>query len=162
MPRSNERNTMTNDYPPPSDITVGRAYPATGCVPHVPSPAFSVQLSPQRMYTQAELDAYVAADRAKRVDPVKVTDEMVDAYLKANDAYWKRTDELPRPTNKCCAGTPKEATAESLRAAIAAEPERKPITIEQLRALPEWWPSSEGNPTLLGLIRAVERFHGIE
>jgi hypothetical protein len=50
---------------------------------------------------------------------------------------------------------------ERLRA-LAAEPERKPITIEQLRALPEWWPSSEGNPTLLGLIRAVERFHGIE
>jgi hypothetical protein len=45
---------------------------------------------------------------------------------------------------------------------LAAEPERKPITIKQLRALPEWWPSFEGNPTLLGLVRAVERFHGIE
>jgi hypothetical protein len=62
------------------------------------------------------------ADRAKRGEAVNVTDEMVDAYLKANDAYWNRTDELPRPPGKWCAGTSKEATAESLRAALAAAP----------------------------------------
>jgi hypothetical protein len=41
---------MTDDYPP---IGALRSYPATGC-------------TPQRMYTQAELDAAIAADRAKR------------------------------------------------------------------------------------------------
>lgn len=44
---------------------------------------------------------------------------------------------------------------------LAAEPERKPITLEQLRALPEWWPSYERS-SIIALIRAVERFHGIE
>jgi hypothetical protein len=50
----------------------------------------------------------------------EVTDAMVDAYLKANDAYWKRADELPTPPNKWRTGTPREATRESLRAALAA------------------------------------------
>lgn len=50
----------------------------------------------------------------------KVTDAMVDAYLRANDAYWKRTDELPAPPDKWRTGTPREATRESLRAALAA------------------------------------------
>lgn len=48
----------------------------------------------------------------------EVTDAMVDAYLQANDAYWKRTDELPTPPNKWRTGTPREATRESLRAAL--------------------------------------------
>jgi hypothetical protein len=90
---------MTNDYPPPSDITVGRAYPATGCVPHVPSPAFSVQLSPQRMYTQAELDAAIAADRAKREEaregwqlvPKAPTLEMLEA---AHDGFGNKLGVL--------------------------------------------------------------------
>lgn len=50
----------------------------------------------------------------------EVTDAMVDAYLRANDAYWKRTDELPTPPNKWRTGTAREATRESLRAALAA------------------------------------------
>lgn len=48
----------------------------------------------------------------------EVTDAMVDAYLKANDAYWKRTDELPTAPGKWRTGTPREATRESLRAAL--------------------------------------------
>lgn len=51
-----------------------------------------------------------------------VTDAMVDAYLKANDAYWRRTDQLPTPPDKWRTGTPREATRESLRAALAIPP----------------------------------------
>ena len=49
-----------------------------------------------------------------------VTDAMVDAYLKANDAYWKRTDELPAPPDKWRTGTAQEATRVSLAAALQA------------------------------------------
>lgn len=48
-----------------------------------------------------------------------VSDAMVDAYLKANDAYWKRTDELPRSGTKWRNGTPREATREGLVAALS-------------------------------------------
>lgn len=52
---------------------------------------------------------------------VEVTEEMVTAYLTANDAYWKRTDELPaRNPAKWRQGTPSEATRVSLRAALDA------------------------------------------
>jgi hypothetical protein len=54
--------------------------------------------------------------------PVEPTPEMIAAYLRANDAYWKRTDELPTPPNKWRTGTPSEATAESYRAMLAASP----------------------------------------
>lgn len=60
--------------------------------------------------------------------PEGVTEAMVTAYLTANDAYWKRTDELPATNpSKWRNGTPREATRESLQAALkAAHPgERK-------------------------------------
>lgn len=49
-----------------------------------------------------------------------VTDHMVSAYLKANDEYWRRTDELPGRADKWRKGTPQEATRESLIAALAS------------------------------------------
>jgi hypothetical protein len=54
----------------------------------------------------------------------EVTEVMVTAYLTANDAYWKRTDELPATNpGKWRNGTPREATRESLQAALkAAQP----------------------------------------
>lgn len=77
---------------------------------------------------------------------IEVTEEMVAAYLTANDAYWKRADELPaRNPAKWRQGTPSEATRESLRAALdAASPADAfvmstqphpdgPITLGQLR-----------------------------
>lgn len=54
--------------------------------------------------------------------PIVVTEEMVEAYLKTNDAYWKRTDELPKRPDKWRTGTPSEATMVSLIAALAAAP----------------------------------------
>lgn len=58
--------------------------------------------------------------------PSGVTDAMVDAYLKANDAYWVRTDELPRSGVKWRNGTPREATREGLTAALT-----QPTTVQQ-------------------------------
>lgn len=54
--------------------------------------------------------------------PVEPTDEMVKAYLKANDAYWHRTDELPTPPDRWRVGKPFDATVESYRAMLAASP----------------------------------------
>ncbi len=63
------------------------------------------------------------ADRAGwKMVPVEPTDDMVDAYLNTNTAYWHFQDTLPRLTFKWRNGTPKEATAESLKAAFAAAP----------------------------------------
>lgn len=58
--------------------------------------------------------------------PSGVTDAMVDAYLKANDAYWRRTDELPQSGTKWRNGNPREATRESLIAALT-----QPTTVQQ-------------------------------
>jgi hypothetical protein len=56
-----------------------------------------------------------------------VTEAMVTAYLHANDAYWKRTDELPTPPDKWRTGTPREATRVSLEAALATpQPAQEP------------------------------------
>ena len=54
--------------------------------------------------------------------PREANPEMIDAYLRANDAYWKRMDEVPPPPNKWRTGTPKDATAESYRAMLQAAP----------------------------------------
>ena len=67
----------------------------------------------------AKVDATPPASAAGERD---VTDAMVDAYLKANDAYWHRTDQLPKPPNKWRTGTPREAVRESLVAALASKP----------------------------------------
>lgn len=53
---------------------------------------------------------------------VAVTEEMVTAYLTANDAYWKRIDSEPTKLGKWRNGTPSEATRVSLMAALAASP----------------------------------------
>lgn len=53
----------------------------------------------------------------------EITDAMVEAYLAANDAYWREVDALPRDITKPWRrGTPKEATRVSLQAALAAVP----------------------------------------
>lgn len=53
------------------------------------------------------------------------TDAMIDAYLTANDAYWREVDALPHDITKPWRqGTPKEATRVSLRAALAQVPEQ--------------------------------------
>jgi hypothetical protein len=53
----------------------------------------------------------------------EVTPEMIDAYLKANDAYWREVDAMPPDITKPWRqGTPKEATRISLEAALAARP----------------------------------------
>jgi hypothetical protein len=49
-----------------------------------------------------------------------ITEEMVTAYLQANDAYWKEGDSLPTKPGKWRNGTPREATRVSLKAALAA------------------------------------------
>lgn len=50
---------------------------------------------------------------------------MVAAYLDANRAYWQRIDSEPGIIGKWRNGTPKEATAYSLIAALAAAQEKK-------------------------------------
>lgn len=68
-----------------------------------------------------------------------VTDAMVDAYLKANDAYWKQTDQLPSPPDKWRTGTPREATRVSLAAALSQtmQPQAEPAAGEQAGAVAE-------------------------
>lgn len=52
-----------------------------------------------------------------------VTDEMVKAYLAANDKYWHESDAMPRTSpSKFRNGTPAEAVKVSLEAALAAQP----------------------------------------
>ncbi len=58
--------------------------------------------------------------------PPLPSEAMIDAYLQANDAYWKRTDDLPTPPGKWRTGTVREATRESLRAALAAQAPQPP------------------------------------
>lgn len=69
--------------------------------------------------------ALAAPAQATQAEAPVVTDAMVDAYLKANDAYWKRTDEMPKPPGKWRAGTVGEATRVSLEAALAALPSQE-------------------------------------
>jgi hypothetical protein len=75
-------------------------------------------LTPRR-YLDAGTVLYATPPAATPAAPGEVTDAMVDAYLKANDAYWKRTDELPKSGVKWRNGTPREATRESLIAALS-------------------------------------------
>lgn len=51
-----------------------------------------------------------------------VTDAMIGAYLSANNAYWVRTDQMPPAPGRVRAGNVKDATRESLRAALSAAP----------------------------------------
>lgn len=52
--------------------------------------------------------------------------EVVEAYLRANEEYWRRIDDEPTKLGKWRNGTVQEATAYALRTAIAAERERNP------------------------------------
>lgn len=64
--------------------------------------------------------------KPEQIEPV-VTDEMIAAYLVANNDYWNRTDELPKHPAKWRTGTPSEATRVSLEAALkVAHPASKP------------------------------------
>ena len=63
-----------------------------------------------------------AAPEGWKLVPIEATPEMVQAYLRANDAYWHRTDALPDKLGVWRQGTPTEATAESYRAMLAAAP----------------------------------------
>jgi hypothetical protein len=79
---------------------------------------------------QALIDRGAAEERQRIAQPAQAepTAEMVRAYLDANDAYWRRVDELPSKIGVWRDGTPQEATLHSLRAAIAAQPKREPLT----------------------------------
>lgn len=68
-----------------------------------------------------------------RLVPVESTLEMVDAYLKANDAYWRAADEIPPRPDVWRTGTPKEATAAGYRAMLAASPPPPTEQAEQAR-----------------------------
>lgn len=63
-----------------------------------------------------------AAPEGWKLVPIEATPEMVQAYLRANDAYWHRTDALPDKLGVWRQGTPTEATAESYRAMLAVAP----------------------------------------
>lgn len=74
-------------------------------------------LSGHRQFARAVIDEAIAA-QASQSEPV-ATDAMVDAYLKANDAYWREVDALPTDATKPWRqGTPREATRVSLQAAL--------------------------------------------
>lgn len=80
---------------------------------------------------RAERDALLAAspqpEPSAQGEPVAtVTEEMVTAYLTANDAYWKRIDGEPTKLGKWRNGTPSEATRVSLMAALASAPSTPP------------------------------------
>lgn len=87
-----------------------------------PTPdAYNRKLRQQLEQEWADLRALRAAQ------PVgAVTDAMVDAYLQANDAYWRETDALPTRPDKWRNGTPREATRVSLAAALASPPRAIP------------------------------------
>ena len=62
-----------------------------------------------------------------------VTQEMVTAYLTANDAYWRSVDDGPPAIGVWRNGTPSEATRVSLAAALAAAPDRSAQVAEVMR-----------------------------
>jgi len=83
---------------------------------------------------RAERDALLAAspqpEPSAQGEPVAcVTEEMVTAYLTANDAYWKRIDGEPTKLGKWRNGTPSEATRVSLMAALASAPSTPPHAV---------------------------------
>lgn len=73
----------------------------------------------QAQLVQAEQDGMVRV-------PKEPTEEMITAYLTANDAYWNETDKIPAPLSKWRVGTPREATAAGYRAMLAAAMKEPP------------------------------------
>lgn len=56
-----------------------------------------------------------------RTVTLPITDAMIDAYLRANTAYWTETDEMPHSNPSVWRnGTVREATQVSLTAALRA------------------------------------------
>jgi len=98
--------------------------------------------------------------------PQEPTQEMVTAYLTENDAYWKRTDELPKANPSTWRqGTTREATRESLCAALAAAPHppkaervpmKSPLTFDEVETM------YHNTLHRLGFARAIEAHHGIK
>jgi hypothetical protein len=87
---------------------------------------------PARTLLYAAPAQAAAVPEGWKLVPVEPTQEMVSAYLQANDTYWKRTDELPsKNASRWREGKPNEATAESYKAMIIAAP------MAQAAAVPE-------------------------
>jgi len=109
-----------------------------------------------------------APEPSAQGEPVAfVTEEMVTAYLTANDAYWKRIDGEPTKLGKWRNGTPSEATRVSLEAALASAPHaREPLNFDRLQSV---MAAHFGGRELTddeadsaeAFARAVERAHGI-
>ena len=59
--------------------------------------------------------------------------EVVEAYLRANEEYWRRIDDEPMKLGKWRNGTVQEATAYALRTAIAAEREHQQNNADNMR-----------------------------
>lgn len=69
----------------------------------------------------------------------------------------------PIPLMQCIPLLQRAADALDTHRAEVVERVRKPLTMQQINALPEasgWWPMSM-NDRIMRLIRAVERIHGI-
>lgn len=87
-----------------------------------------VKLSPNLCHSiAADIRAALAEQPASAPEgwqlvPKEPTQGMVDAYLKANDAYWKAADQLAPKLGTWRQGTPRQATTVSLAAAFAAAP----------------------------------------
>ncbi len=79
------------------------------------------------------------------------TDAMIDAYLKANEEYWRETDAMPPVPHKWRTGNVKEATRVSLRAALTA---RAPKQTRPL--LQRWldWETGSRSPVILSFLKA--------
>lgn len=103
-----------------------------------------------------------------------VTEEMVTAYLTANDAYWKRIDGEPTKIGKWRNGTPSEATRVSLMAALASAPsspapavvEAVPLNFDQLQSVMSQHfggreLTDDEADSAEAFARAIERAHGI-
>lgn len=64
----------------------------------------------------------IASELSMQITPIPIptviTQEMIDAYLKANREYWEENDKLTPPITKWCNGTTQQATRYSLEAAF--------------------------------------------
>ena len=89
-----------------------------------------------RVFTDVQMKDYARAALAQRQQVPAITDAMVDAYLQANDAYWREVDALATDLTKPWRqGTPKEATRVSLAAALTAAPsaQAEPTRSQKMR-----------------------------
>ena len=88
--------------------------------------------------TRVAPQAAPAPEPSAQGEPVAcVTEEMVTAYLTANDAYWKRIDGEPTKLGKWRNGTPSEATRVSLMAALASAPSTPPHAVVGAVPIPD-------------------------